>query len=153
MRNTRLPVVLAAEDDKSSRLLLEEAFSISGVSVDLRLVENGRDLLNYLHGREPWTKARSPDLILLDLNMLDVDGREALREIKSDPELRSIPVVVLTTSRSEEDISDAYARGANIYIPKPDSFDELVGAVKILCEFWFKVCALPGTSDREVGRA
>lgn len=134
-------------------MLLQEVFEAAGVKVDLRLVTHGRELLDYLHRREPWTEARGPDLILLDLNMPGMDGREALREIKSDPELRSIPVVVLTTSRAEEDIADAYARGANIYIPKPDSFDELVGAVKVLCEFWFKVCALPGVLGRQAGGA
>ena len=149
MKHThRFPVVLAAEDDAGGRMLLQEVFEAAGAKVDLRLVADGQELLDYLHRREPWTEARSPNLILLDLNMPGMDGREALREIKSHHELRSIPVVVLTTSRAEEDIADAYAQGANIYIPKPDSFDELVGAVKILCEFWFKVCALPETVER-----
>jgi CheY-like chemotaxis protein len=148
VKSTRLPVVLATEDDESTRLLLQEAFSATGVPVDLRLVESGRDLLDYLRRREPWTKALSPDLILLDLNMPGIDGREALAKIKGHPELKHLPVVVLTASRAEQDIADAYALGANTYVPKPDSFDKLVSTVRALCEFWFKTCALPDATER-----
>jgi CheY-like chemotaxis protein len=148
VKDARLPVVLAAEDDESSRVLLQEAFNAAGVAVDLRLVENGRDLLGYLHGREPWVQARRPDLILLDLNMPRIDGREALAKIKGHPDLKHLPVVVLTASRAEQDIADAYALGANTYVPKPDSFDKLVSTVRALCEFWFQTCALPRTEER-----
>jgi two-component system, response regulator len=147
VKDARLPVVLAAEDEESSRALLQEAFSAAGVAVDLRLVENGRDLLDYLQGREPWGKARSPDLILLDLNMPRIDGREALAKIKGDPNLKHFPVVVLTASRAEQDIVDAYALGANTYVPKPDSFDGLVSTVRALCEFWFRTCVLPRAEE------
>lgn len=128
--------------------MLQEAFSAAGVAVDLRLVESGRDLLDYLRRREPWTKALSPDLILLDLNMPGIDGREALAKIKGHPELKYFPVVVLTASRAEQDIADAYALGANTYVPKPESFDDLVSTIRALCEFWFKTCALPDVTER-----
>jgi CheY-like chemotaxis protein len=111
-------------------------------------VENGRDLLDYLHGREPWVQARRPDLILLDLSMPRIDGREALGKIKGHPDLKHLPVVVLTASRAEQDIADAYALGANTYVPKPDSFEGLVSTVRALCEFWFRTCALPSGEER-----
>lgn len=145
--NTRLPIVLVAEDAVADRLLLQEAFQGAGEAVDLRLVNDGNELLAYLHRREPWTTARLPDVILLDLNMPGMDGFEALAHIKAHPELRSIPVVVLTTSRNEDDVAKAYAMGANTYVPKPDSFDELAVVIQALCRFWFSTCALPQISE------
>lgn len=144
--NTRLPIVLVAEDAVADRLLLQEAFLKAGDPVDLRLVNNGDELLAYLHRLAPFAKARLPDLILLDLNMPSMCGFEALTHIKGDPELRHIPVVVLTTSKDEEDIARAYAGGANTFIPKPDSFDELAAVIQVLCRFWFGTCALPRIS-------
>ncbi len=143
-----LPIVLLAEDDLGDRLLLQEAFQVTDTKIDLRLVANGEEFLNYLYRRPPWNRAERPDLILLDLNMPRMNGLEALRNIKANPELKSIPVVVLTTSRSRDDISEAYANGANTYLFKPGSFDELVQAMRGLCEFWFKVCVLPGSAER-----
>jgi CheY-like chemotaxis protein len=145
--NTRLPIVLVAEDAVADRLLLQEAFQTAGEAVDLRLVNGGEDLLAYLHRREPWTKARLPDLILLDLNMPGMDGLDALSEIKGDPDLKHIPVVVLTASKDEKDIAKAYARGANTFVPKPESPDELAGVIQILCRYWFRACALPRESS------
>ncbi len=144
--NTRLPIVLVAEDAVADRLLLQEAFQGAAEAVDLRLVNDGNELLAYLHHRAPWTNARLPDLILLDLNMPGMDGFEALSKIKGDADLKHIPVVVLTTSRNEEDVAKAYAAGANTYIPKPDSFDQLATVMKVLCRFWFGTCALPQSS-------
>jgi CheY-like chemotaxis protein len=147
--NTRgLPIILIAEDDPGDRVLLQEAFQAAGTSVDLRLVAGGEEFLDYLYRRPPWQGAERPDLVLLDLNMPHPNGREALREIKAHHELKSIPVVVLTTSRAPEDVLDAYASGANTYIQKPTSFDGLLNTVQAICEFWFKLCVVPGAVER-----
>ena len=141
-----LPIVLIAEDNLGDRLLLQEAFQAAKIRVDLRLVASGEEFLNYLYRRPPWSRAERPDLILLDLNMPRMNGREALREIKANPDLKSIPVVVLTTSRSREDILDAYANGANTYLLKPGTFDELArrpGIVRVLVQ---DMCPAPELS-------
>jgi two-component system, response regulator len=147
MYTRRLPIVLVAEDDLGDRALLQEAFQACGASVDLRFVTNGEELLGYLYRRPPWEKVERPDLVLLDLNMPQMGGLDALRRVKAHPDLRSIPGVVLTTSRAEEDIADAYAQGASIYIVKPGSLDELVGVVRVLCDFWFKIGSLPRAAE------
>jgi CheY-like chemotaxis protein len=100
--------------------------------------------MDYLRRRPPYESAPRPGLILLDLNMPRKDGREALKEIKADPELRRIPVVMLTTSRDEEDIARSYDLGANSYIAKPVSFDALVKLVSTLQLYWFELVELPG---------
>jgi CheY-like chemotaxis protein len=109
-------------------------------------VENGEDLLDYLWRRGKYEapgEAPRPGLILLDLNMPRKDGREALREIKSDPELRRIPVVVLTTSKADTDIGAIYELGANSFISKPFQFEALVNVMKVLGQYWFKTVELP----------
>ncbi len=148
MSSHPLPVVLVAEDDPGDRALMQQAFQLSGAVVDVRFVANGEDLVNYLNRQPPWDAAPAPDLILLDLNMPRMSGRESLRLVKTHPQLKSIPVVVLTSSRADEDIADCYAHGANSYIPKPDSLGELVRTITVLCEFWFKIGVLPGTAER-----
>ena len=115
----------------------------------LRFVRDGEELMSYLQCREELTAGalRSrPGLLLLDLNMPRKDGREALREIKGDPRLRSIPVVVLTTSDTQEDVELVYALGGNSFISKPVTFDGLMKSLKILGHYWFQVAKLPGTS-------
>jgi CheY-like chemotaxis protein len=144
-----LPVILIAEDDIGDRVLLEQAFRATSFEADLRFTANGEEFLAYLRHEPPWEQAEPPDLILLDLNMPRMDGREALQEIKRDPELRSLPVVVLTNSRAPEDIAVAYNSGANAYVPKPHSLDELTLILRALCEYWFKICALPGGKDQQ----
>lgn len=139
-----LPIVLVAEDDPADRALLQEAFQAAGTSVDLRLIPSGDEFLDYLYCRAPYTTAERPDLILLDLNMPRIDGRELLRQIKAEQALKPIPVVVLTTSTAEEDIIDAYDSGANTYITKPSAFDDLVSIVRGLCDYWFRLCLVPG---------
>lgn len=138
--------ILVAEDDADDRLLTEEAISESYAHNNLRFVENGEELMDYLYQRgsfsEPQTSPR-PDLILLDLNMPRKDGREALKEIKSDPLLRHIPIVVLTTSRREEDIIHSYDLGVNSYITKPITFEELVDVMQVLGKYWFEIVKLP----------
>lgn len=142
----RQPVVLMAEDDADDRLLAQDAFTECGVPHELLFVENGEQLLDYLHRRGIYAeKSRSPrpTLILLDLNMPRKDGREALREIRADPNLRRIPIVVFTTSSADADVECVYDLGANSCITKPASFDTLVGLMQVLCRYWFSVVDLP----------
>ena len=136
-------VILMAEDDSDDRLLTREAWAESRLINDLYFVEDGVELLDYLHRRGKYADAPRPDLILLDLNMPRMDGREALAEIKTDPDLRCIPVVVLTTSAAEEDIVRSYDLGVSGFITKPVTFDELVEAMRIVGEYWFAIVKLP----------
>ena len=139
-------VILMADDDADDRLLAKDALAECRLPSDLHFVENGEELLEYLHRRGKYTSltdAPCPGLILLDLNMPKKDGREALKEIKADPELRKIPVVVLTTSKADTDIGRIYELGANSFISKPVSFDSLVEVMKILGHYWFEVVELP----------
>jgi CheY-like chemotaxis protein len=117
-------------------------------------VEDGEQLMNYLHrrGKYDTDNAPRPGLILLDLNMPRKDGREALREIKSDPVLRSIPVVVLTTSKAEEDICRTYDLGVNSFITKPVTFEGLVAVMKGIGRYWLEIVELPATSAEGVVR-
>ena len=142
----RTNVILMADDDDDDRLLAQDALSESQLEGTLHFVENGEDLLDYLWRRgkyESPADAPRPGLILLDLNMPRKDGREALREIKSDPELRRIPVVVLTTSKADTDIGAIYELGANSFISKPFQFEALVNVMKVLGQYWFKTVELP----------
>ena len=140
-------VILMADDDADDRLLAKDALTECRLAGDLHFVENGEELLDYLYRRGKYSATASaprPGLILLDLNMPRKDGREALKEIKTDPELRKIPVVVLTTSRADTDIGRIYELGANSFISKPVSFDSLVEVMKILGRYWFEIVELPG---------
>lgn len=142
--NAQPITILMAEDDADDRLLVKEAFQESHVANDLHFVENGVELLEYLREQGKFKGAdHFPDLILLDLNMPRKDGREALEEIKADPRLRKIPVVILTTSRAEEDILRSYDIGAAGYITKPVTFEGLVDAIKGLSEYWVQIVKLP----------
>jgi len=141
-------VILLADDDEEDRMLAADALAASRVVNDLRFVEDGDDLLDYLytHGRfSNAAEAPRPGLILLDLNMPRKDGREALREIKADPELRRIPIVVLTTSKAEEDIYRTYDLGANSFITKPVSFEGLVAVMRDIGRYWIEIVELPPT--------
>jgi CheY-like chemotaxis protein len=138
-------VILMADDDADDRLLAKDALAECRLSGELHFVENGEELLDYLHRRGKYGQASSPrpGLILLDLNMPRKDGREALREIKSNPELRKIPVVVLTTSQADTDIAQIYDLGANSFITKPVTFDALVKVMKVLGDYWCDIVELP----------
>jgi CheY-like chemotaxis protein len=139
-------VVLLAEDDSDDRLLVKDAMTESRWEGDLRFVEDGEDLLDYLKHRGKYSQlanAPRPGLILLDLNMPKKDGREALREIKEDADLRRIPVVVLTTSKAGPDIGRMYDLGANSFIAKPIQFEALVNVMRVLGQYWFKTVELP----------
>lgn len=139
-------VILLADDDEEDRMLAADAMRESRVANDLRFVEDGEELLDYLYKRGPYAApdaAPTPGLILLDLNMPRKDGREALREIKADPDLRRIPVVVLTTSKAEEDIYRTYDLGANSFITKPVSFEGLVNVMRDIGRYWIEIVELP----------
>jgi len=139
-------VVLMAEDDSDDRLLVKDALAECRWEGDLRFVEDGEDLLDYLRHRGKYSQpaaAPRPGLILLDLNMPRKDGRDALREIKDDAELRRIPVVVLTTSRAGTDIGRMYDLGANSFISKPIQFEALVNVMRVLGQYWFNTVELP----------
>jgi CheY-like chemotaxis protein len=142
---TKSNVILLAEDDSDDRLLAQDALAESGIATDVRFVENGVELMDYLHRRNKYSDIGSsptPGLIILDLNMPKKDGREALREIKADPELRKIPVLVLTTSTADTDVDRAYELGANSFIAKPTAYNALVGVMRSIREYWFSVVLL-----------
>ncbi len=139
-------VILLAEDDADDRLLLKDALAECQFEADMRFVENGEELMDYLERRGKYQQpdlAPRPRLIVLDLNMPRKDGREALGEIKSNAELRSIPVVVLTTSGADTDIEGIYQLGANSFISKPVQFDQLVKLMQTLGQYWLNTVKLP----------
>ncbi|MFQ5809041.1 MAG: response regulator [Armatimonadota bacterium] len=138
--------ILVADDDEEDCMLIREAFQESRLVNGLRFVHDGEELMDYLHRRGKYaapTAAPRPGLILLDLNMPKKDGREALGQIKADPALRQIPIVVLTTSQAEEDVYRSYDLGVNSYIAKPVTFGSLVEVVQALREYWFEIVELP----------
>lgn len=136
-------VILLADDDEDDRMMTRKAFERHRLANDFHTVNDGEELLDFLRRRGTYKNAPRPGLILLDLNMPRKDGREALHEIKADPSLRTIPVVVLTTSSEEEDILRTYDLGANSYITKPVGFESLVKIVETLGAYWFQVVKLP----------
>jgi len=143
---SRSITILLADDDADDRMMASEALEESRLANDLRCVEDGEELMDYLLRRGKYSQPDSaprPGLILLDLNMPKKDGREALREIKSEPTLRTIPVVVLTTSQAEEDIYRTYDLGVNSFITKPVNFESLVALMKTLGKYWFEIVELP----------
>jgi CheY-like chemotaxis protein len=139
--------ILLADDDEDDRLLTADALKRSRMLNDIRFVVDGEDLIHYLYGEGQYaaggTPAPRPGLILLDLNMPKMDGREALAKIKGDPVLKRIPIVVLTTSKAEEDIVRTYELGVNSFISKPVTFDELAAAMQTLAVYWFDLVELP----------
>lgn len=146
MEQKKLVTILMADDDADDREFASTAMKESRLANKLQCVEDGEELLDYLYRRGRYSDPKDsprPGLILLDLNMPRKDGREALREIKSDPSLRQIPVVVLTTSKAEEDILRSYDLGANCFITKPVTFEGLVEVVKVLDKHWFQIVELP----------
>jgi len=147
MTRDRQPItILMADDDEEDLQMTQEALQESRLGNDLRVTLDGEELMDYLLRRGQYVDpadSPKPGLILLDLNMPKKDGREALAEIKANPELRKIPVIVLTTSRAEEDIFRSYDLGVSSFITKPVTFDGLVVAMKVLAEYWFEIVELP----------
>ncbi|EST34001.1 response regulator [Streptomyces niveus] len=135
--------VLLVEDDAGDELMTREAFEDNRIGNTLHVVRDGLEALDFLYQREDHTEAPRPDLILLDLNLPKYDGRQVLEKIKSDPDLSSIPVVVLTTSAAEEDILRSYKLHANAYVTKPVDLEQFIRAVQQIDEFFVTVVKLP----------
>jgi len=137
--------ILMADDDEDDRFLTEEAFIESRLANNLHFVKDGEELMQYLLRQGEYTDPQSsprPGIILLDLNMPRKDGREALEEIKANPDLCRIPVIILTTSKAEEDIIRSYNLGANSFITKPVTFHRLVEVLKTVGDYWFHIVQL-----------
>jgi CheY-like chemotaxis protein len=143
--------ILIADDDADDRLMAKEALEECRLANPVEFVEDGAELLDYLRARGRYAargQTRRPGLIILDLNMPKMDGREALREIKADPLLRRIPVVVMTTSKAEEDIYRTYDLGVNSFITKPVTFDGLVAVMRTMGSYWIEIVELPDVGIR-----
>lgn len=135
--------ILMADDDPDDKMLAQEAFSENKIANKLIFVDDGEQLMDYLYQRGNFENAPKPGLILLDLNMPRKDGREALKEIKSDPALRRIPIIILTTSKAEEDILKSYDLGVSSFITKPVTFEDLVKVTRHIGNYWFGIVELP----------
>jgi CheY-like chemotaxis protein len=145
-KNGKSITLLMADDDPDDRMLARDALTQARLANELHFVEDGEELMDYLYHRGKYVNLADsprPGVILLDLNMPRKDGREALKEIKADPDLRQVPIVVLTTSKSEEDIYRTYDLGASSYITKPVTFEGLVEVMKGLKKYWFDIVDLP----------
>ena len=147
----KIPItILICDDDEDDRMLTQQALEDAHISNNLRFVEDGEQLLDYLYQRGEYSgetgKAPRPGLILLDLNMPKMDGREALKVIKGDKTLCDIPVVVLSTSRLDEDIARSYQLGVNSFISKAVTFTGLVEAMNVLGRYWLEIVELPPTA-------
>ncbi|MDE2292730.1 MAG: response regulator [Elusimicrobia bacterium] len=143
MASNRPVQVLLVEDDPGDVRLTEEALKKSKLLVMITVVEDGEKALQYLRQEGPYKNVVRPDLVLLDLNLPRVDGRQVLEQAKGDPKLRAIPIVVLTTSSADADILKAYGLGGNCYITKPVGFEEFRRIVRSIEEFWFEIVKLP----------
>ena len=146
MTNRERITILMADDDPDDRLLVQDAFDEIRLDNPLVFVEDGIELMDYLHRRGAYAHLAGtplPGLVLLDLNMPKKDGREALKEIKQDPVLRTVPIVILTTSNAEEDILRTYDLGTNSFIVKPVTFDKLVDVIRKVTQYWFEIVRLP----------
>jgi two-component system response regulator len=147
--NRELISILIADDDADDRMLAKEALDACRLANPVDFVEDGIELMAYLRGqgRYAGSTRRKPGFIILDLNMPKMDGREALREIKADPMLRRIPVVVMTTSKAEEDIYRTYDLGVNSFVTKPVTFDGLVAVMRTMGAYWIEIVELPDTDE------
>jgi two-component system response regulator len=143
MRGADATSILLVEDNPDDVELTRIAMDDAGITTDLSVVVDGHEALKFLRREDPWRHAERPDLILLDLNLPQLDGRDLLRIIKADEELCSIPVVVLTTSLDRNDVHDSYDAHANSFISKPADYDQFVRALEALRAFWFGAAELP----------
>jgi CheY-like chemotaxis protein len=141
--------ILLVEDNLGDIRLTEEALKEYKVQVNLDVAQDGEEAMSFLRKEGKYADARTPDLIFLDLNMPKKDGRQVLREIKNDPKLKSIPVVVLTISKAESDVVQAYELHANCYVVKPLDFNQFSEVVKQIVEFWFGIVKLPNKNSNE----
>ena len=149
--SSREPItILMADDDPEDVMLAEDALEEARLANNFVAVADGEELMDYLYRRGEYSDPNDsprPGLILLDLKMPRMDGFEALEEIKEDPDLRRIPVVVMTSSRAQEDVYRSYDLGVNSFITKPVTFEGLVEAMKVLGQYWFEIVDHPGTAD------
>ncbi|HZU25340.1 MAG TPA: response regulator [Bryobacteraceae bacterium] len=144
-QNEQRPIdLLLVEDNPGDVRLTEEALKEGRVRVNLNVVRDGADAVDFLYRRGKFRDAPRPDLILLDLNLPKKSGREVLTEVKADPDLRRIPIVVMTTSTADQDIVRAYSLNANCYVAKPVELDQFFEAVRSIQEFWLHKALLPG---------
>jgi two-component system, response regulator len=144
--SARPNVILLADDDPDDLEMTQRALAKNNMDAEIYTVRDGEELLDFLNHRgacAPPARSPTPSLILLDLNMPKMDGREALAKIKSDPKLSRIPVVVMTTSTADQDIARAYELGSNSFISKPITLNELADITKVLGQYWFEVVKLP----------
>jgi CheY-like chemotaxis protein len=142
--------ILIADDDEDDRMLTRHALKANHVTNEIREVTDGEELMQYLRRQGAYADPASsprPGIIFLDLNMPRKDGREALQEIKADPELRRIPVVILTTSREDEDVIRSYDLGVNSFIVKPVTLQGFIDAMKAFEQFWLALVEIPGTHE------
>ena len=137
--------VLLVEDNPGDVRLTQEALKESAANIHLSVAKDGVEAMDFVHHRAPFESAPIPDLIVLDLNLPRKNGREVLSEVKADPNLRRIPVLVMTTSRAEQDVQRAYALNANCYITKPMDLDDFLRIVRAIEEFWLRTATLPST--------
>lgn len=137
------PAVLVAEDNRADVRLIREAMELCGIKATLRFVRDGDQAMAYLRREEPYADAPRPGVIFLDLNLPRKDGREVLAEIKADPDLRRIPVVVLTTSAADEDVLTSYSDHANCYVTKPADLDRYMRTIALTAQFWLTTATLP----------
>jgi len=140
---TQAPLILLVEDNLADARLVSEALRETGGGCQLRHVADGVEALAFLRRQGAHNGAARPDLILLDLNLPRKSGREVLAEIKADDTLKRIPVVVLTSSQSDEDVLSVYTLNANCYVPKPADLDRFLEAIRSIEQFWFKTARLP----------
>jgi len=143
LKSVRPIEILLVEDNPGDVRLTQEALKTNKLQVSLHTAEDGEKAMRFLHQEGEYSDCPHPDIILLDLNLPRKNGREVLAEIKNDPRLKRIPVVVLTMSKAEEDILDAYELHANCYIAKPIDLDQFVKVVKTIEDFWFTIVKLP----------
>ena len=152
MNRGSVPVrIVVADDDADDRMMIKDAFDASKLGNEVDFVEDGVELLEYLRREGRYAKLAGepfPGFVLLDLNMPRKDGRTVLKEIRNDPKLHRIPIVILTTSKAEEDIIKTYNLGVNSFICKPVSFDKLVDIVRTIGHYWFEIVVLPPECQR-----
>jgi CheY-like chemotaxis protein len=135
--------ILLVEDSKGDIGLIEEVFEEAKIKNNLHIAEDGEEAILFLNNQGPFSDAPRPDIILLDLNLPKKDGREVLQEVKEDDNLKNIPIVVLTTSKAEEDILRSYNLHANAYVTKPVDFNQFIKVIKTIEDFWLQIVKLP----------
>ena len=146
MKPIRVIEILIADDDAEDTMLIRDALKESRLKNGIQSVEDGEELMQYLRNEGKYSNKKkypTPGIVLLDLNMPKMDGREALKEIKADKNLRTIPIVILTTSKAEEDILKTYNLGVSSFITKPVKFSTMVDVMKTLNKYWFEIVELP----------